>query len=48
MERNPALKNAGVLPVGGISSGITDEMVTWLRAMVSGTNSGTPVRGSRP
>jgi hypothetical protein len=46
--RNPALKNVGALPVGGISSGMTDEMVTWLRAMVSGTTAATPVPGSRP
>jgi hypothetical protein len=48
IDHNPALKNAGVQSAGRITGGATDEMITWLRAMVSGTAFGTPVPGRGP
>ena len=48
IAHNPALAKAGAQSVGQISGGITDEMVTWLRAMVSGTALGAPIQQPRP
>jgi hypothetical protein len=48
IERNPATKNAGAQSIGQIPGGVTDEMITSLRAMVSSNAFGTPVPGRGP